>query len=65
MAWHGFTSALTSFSFNQDTDKPKGIRFPETLKNPIHLKIILIAPGIISNLILKFKTKRMVELLNY
>ena len=37
-------SALTSFSFYQETDKPKGIGFLETLKNPIYLKMILITP---------------------
>ena len=46
MAWHAVTSALTSFSFYQDSDKPKGIGFLEILKNPIYLKIILITPGI-------------------
>ena len=35
------------FNFYQDTDKPKGIGFLETLKNPIYLKIVLITPGII------------------
>ena len=45
--WHAVTSALTSFSFYQDSGKPKGIGFLETLKNPILLEIILIMPGII------------------
>ena len=36
MVWHAVTSALTSFSFYQDTDQPKGIKF---LKKP-NLKII-------------------------
>ena len=44
MVWHAVTSALTSFSFYQDTDKPKSIGFLETLKHPIHLKIISITP---------------------
>ena len=38
--------SLTSFSFYQDTEKPKGNGFRETLKNPIYQKIILIAPEI-------------------
>ena len=57
------TSALTSFSFYQDSDKPKGIGFLEALKDPNHLKTILIAPGIMRSL--KFKTKGMVEPGNY
>ena len=36
MAWHAATDAETSFSFYQDTDKPKGIGLLETLKNPIY-----------------------------
>ena len=63
MAWHAVTSALTSFSFCQDFDKPKGAEFLETLKNLIYLKIILITSGIMQSL--KFETKRMVELGNY
>ena len=67
MAWHAATSALTSFSFYQDTNK-QGIGFPETLKNPANLfkNIILITPGIIWSLKLKKKKKKnggIVELL--
>ena len=40
------TSALTSFSIYQDSDKPRGIGFLETLKHQIYIKIILITPGI-------------------
>ena len=50
MAWHAVTSALTSFSFYQDSDKPKGIGFLETSKNPIYFKIILITLGIKSQI---------------
>ena len=32
MAWHAVTSALTSFGFFQDSVKPRGIGFIETLK---------------------------------
>ena len=46
MAWHAVTSAMTSFSFYQDPDKPKGIGFLETLKNPFYLEINIITPGI-------------------
>ena len=35
------------FNFYQDTDKPKGIGFLETLKKPVYLKIGLITPGTI------------------
>ena len=63
MAWHAVTSSLTSFRFYQDSDNPRGIGFLETLKNPIYLKIILIASGIKRSL--KFKTKKIVELENY
>ena len=60
MAWHAATSALTNFSFYQDTDSPKGIEFLETLKNSIYYKKILIIQGIIC---LKFKTKNTEEIL--
>ena len=46
MAWHAVASALISFSFFQDFDKPKGIGFLETLKNPFYLEINIITPGI-------------------
>ena len=36
MAWHAATTALTSFSFYQDTDK-QGLGFLETLKNATNL----------------------------
>ena len=42
MAWHAVISALTSFGFYQDSDKPRGVGFLVTLKKPIYLKIILI-----------------------
>ena len=47
MAWHAVTSAQTSFSLYQDSDKPRGIGFLKILKNSIYLEIILITPGII------------------
>ena len=43
MACYAAIIALTSLSFYQDTDKPKGIGFFETFKNPIYQKIILMA----------------------
>ena len=55
----GLVPLVASFSFYQHSEKPKGIGFLETLKNPIYLKIILIIPEILSP---KLKTKRMVEL---
>ena len=42
MVWHAVTGALTSFSFNQDTDKSKSTGFHETLNKTIYLKIILV-----------------------
>ena len=36
MTWHAAISALTSFGFHQDTDKPIG--FLETWKNPANFK---------------------------
>ena len=61
MAWYAATSDLTSFSFYQDTGKPKDIGFLETLRNPIYKKIILIRQGIIWSL--KFKVRTMEEVL--
>ena len=63
MTWHAVTSALTSFSFYQDSDKPRGIGSLKTLKKPIYFKIILITQGVTQSP--KFKTKRMVQLGNY
>ena len=66
MACHAATSALTSFSFYQDTDKPKGIGFLETLKHPTYLTTILITPGIINSEVSNSKQKKncgIVELL--
>ena len=47
MAWYAANHVMTSFNFYQSTDKPKGIGFIETFKNPIYEKIILITAGII------------------
>ena len=37
IAWHATTSALTSFSFYQDTVKSQVIGFLETLEKPVNL----------------------------
>ena len=56
MAWHAATRAMTSFTFYEDTCKPKGIGLLETFKNPTYWKIILITAALIRSL--KLKTKR-------
>ena len=68
IAWHATTSALTSFSFYQDTDKSQVIGFLETLEKPVNLfknNLNKTRNNMKSQIQKKKKRNRMVELWNY